>query len=89
MQENRTAVPHQLIMQDRKTLEMTGVSDLSNYDDNTLVVTTSMGELTLRGRGLNVRHLNLESGSLSVEGTIESLAYSEPIKGGWLSRLLR
>lgn len=83
------ALPHQLILQDRKCLELTGVSDVDSFDDTVVVAYTGLGELTIRGRGLHVRQLNLDGGSLSVEGQIDSLLYSDLKKGGLLGRLLR
>lgn len=90
MQEtHQQSMAHQLILQDRCLTEMTGVIDLSSYDDSVVIVTTSMGDLTLRGYNLNVRHLDLQSGLLTLEGKVEAMTYSEPMRGGWLSRLLR
>lgn len=83
-------MPHQLIMQDRRRLELTGVSDVDSFDENTVTAYTSLGELTVRGRGLHVRQLNLEGGSLSVEGQVDSLTYSDTMRGGgFFSRLFR
>ena len=90
MQETslRTA-SHQIILQDRCSLEMTGVSDLASFDENTVIATTSMGDLTIRGHNLNVRLLDLDSGLLTLEGKVEEMSYSESVHGNWLSRLLR
>ena len=84
------AMPHQLIMQDRKLLELTGVSDVDSFDENTVTAYTSLGELTVRGRGLHIRQLNLEGGSLSLEGQVDSLTYSDTTRsGGFFGRLFR
>ena len=84
------AQPHQMIVQDRKLLEMTGVSDVDSFDENTVVAYTSLGELTVRGRGLHIRRLDLESGSLSLEGYVDTLSYSDATRsGGFFGRLLR
>lgn len=83
------AAPHQVIMQDRRLLEMTGVSDVDSFDDTVVVAHTSLGELTLRGKGLHVRQLDVEHGLLSVEGEIDTLSYAELHKGGFFGRLLR
>lgn len=83
------SAPHQLIMQDRKSVEMTGVSDVDSFDDTVVVVYTALGELTVRGRGLHVRSLNLEDGSLSIEGQIDTLSYADVSRSGFFGRLLR
>ena len=81
--------PHEMILQDRKMLELTGVSDVDSYDENTIIAYTSLGELTVHGRGLRIRHLDVEGGLLSLEGTVDAMSYAEVGRGGFLSRLLR
>ncbi len=81
--------PHQLIMQDRRCLEMGGVSDVQSFDDRVVKAYTSYGELTISGSDLHIKQLDLEHGSFSLEGRIESLVYSEPTRGGFISRLFR
>ncbi|MBQ1950202.1 MAG: sporulation protein YabP [Clostridia bacterium] len=88
--ERTNGLPHQLIMQERSRLELTGVSDVDSFDDATVTAYTSLGELTVRGRQLHVRQLNLESGSLSVEGQIDALSYTDTApRGGFFGRLFR
>lgn len=81
--------PHQLIMQDRRCIDMSGVSDVQSFDDRVVKAYTSYGELTVTGSDLHIKHLDLDHGSFSLEGRIESLVYSEPTRGGFLSRLFR
>ena len=83
------ANPHQLIMQDRKSLEMTGVSDVESFDDAIVIARTPLGELTIKGRELCVRQLDLESGSLALDGQIDAMTYNDITKGGFWGRLLR
>ncbi len=88
--DRQTALPHQLIMQDRQLVEMTGVSDVDSFDETAVIAYTSLGELTLRGSELHVKRLDLECGVLSVEGHIRQLEYTENHKsGGLFGRLLR
>ena len=83
-------MPHQLILQDRRQLDLTGISDVDSFDDTTVVAYTSLGELTIRGNALHVKRLDLECGALSVEGQIDTLVYAESRKGsGFLGRLFR
>lgn len=85
-----TAVmPHQLIMQDRKRMELSGVTDVDSFDEGVIFVSTSLGVLAIHGDGLHVRQLSLENGNLSIEGHIQSLSYSEKQKSGFFGRLFR
>lgn len=86
----RPVAPHQVIMENRNTLSVSGVSDVDSFDGTTVVVYTALGELTVRGDGLQIQRLNVETGDLSLTGTIDSLAYAENTsrRGGW-KRLFR
>lgn len=84
-----TPQPHQLIMQDRRSIDMSGVSDVQSFDERIVKAFTSYGELTVSGSELHIKHLDLDHGSFSLEGHIESLTYTEPARGGFFGRLFR
>lgn len=91
-EEKRTVqLPHQVIMQDRRALTVSGVSDVDSFDEATVVVYTDMGELTVKGENLQIHRLNVETGELTMEGNIDSLTYSEMQNhsGGFFSRLFK
>ena len=88
---SRTA-KHTLTLEDRGHLHCTGVLDVGAYDEHTVSMKTGRGRLTVEGEGLHVRHLALESGELTVEGTVTGLYYTEDApgaSGGFFARLLR
>ena len=82
---------HRVIMEERTALSVSGVEEVESFDENTIVMTTSLGELVVRGEGLHIEALSLEGGELKVEGEVESLTYevSRAREGGLLARLLR
>lgn len=83
-------MPHQLMLEDRERLTISGVSDVDSFDETTIVVYTDMGELTIKGDNLHISRLNVETGDLKVEGTIQALTYAEPaVKGGFFGRLFK
>ena len=82
-------VPHQLILQDRSRLELSGVTEVGCFDDNQVRCCTSLGELTVSGSDLRVFRLDVDGTTLSVEGSIESLIYTDVKRGGLLGRLFR
>ena len=81
--------PHQLILQDRKRLDLSGITDVDTFDDTAVVCRTSLGRLTVCGSDLHVNRLDLDGTSLSVEGCINSLTYTDMKKGGLFGRLFR
>ena len=88
MQETMKQSEHQLILQNRSTVELTGVMDVGNFDESVVSLTTSMGELTIRGSGLHITHLDLDGGLLSLAGKIDTLLYAETVRG-LFARLFR
>lgn len=90
--EKRTsAMPHNLVLEDRRLLTVSGVSDVDSFDEETVIVFTDSGELTVRGWDLHINRLSVEMGELTVEGRIGALIYSEdvPKSGGFFSRVFR
>lgn len=82
---------HKIVLVDRGRLEVTGVAEVESFDENTIVMSTSQGGLTVRGDGLHIETLSLDGGALKVEGTVESLSYEDRAEdaGGFWSRLFR
>lgn len=82
---------HSLILEDRKTLTLSGVCDVCGFDEHSVTLLTSLGELTVKGDELRINNFNNGSGELNMEGEVVSLSYSESKKpeGGFFSRLFR
>lgn len=79
---------HSLSLENRSRMSLTGVEDVSGFDENLIVLSTGQGDLTVRGQELHIEKIDLDSGQLEVRGHIQELSYDEPLKGGTLwSRL--
>ena len=70
-------MPHNVIMEDRKKLTISGVTDIDSFDEQTVIAITDMGEMTIRGWDLHITRLNLEQSELALEGEISSLTYTD------------
>lgn len=68
---------HNIILEGRKRLSVSGVTDVDKFDENSIVLYTNMGELTVRGSELHVNDLSVTSGEMNIEGNIDSIVYSE------------
>ena len=55
---------------------LTGILDVISFDENTIVLDTDMGLLTIKGKDLHVNRLSLEKGEIDIEGRTDSLVYS-------------
>lgn len=77
-------LPHRLQLNERKSLTMTGVAEVVSFDENTVVLQTSLGLLVVQGQQLQLKNLTLEGGGqVAVEGSIRGLSYEEPRQTGW------
>ena len=90
MSEEKRAMPHQLILQERNRLHISGVSEVVRFDEETVVLHTSQGMLTVEGRHLQVSRLSVESGDLAIEGNINNFFYTDKKTGrGRLGNMFR
>lgn len=81
---------HDLIIEARKKVTMTGIEDVESFDEETIVAQSACGEIYIKGSSLKISSLSVESGDMLVEGNIDSVVYSEAkIKGNFLSRVFR
>ncbi len=90
IKQQQKPLPHSAILDDREKLTLTGVADVDSFDEQTIIVRTSMGELTVRGERLHISRLNTETGELNITGKIGAMAYTDDrVKSGLISRMFR
>ena len=77
MEEKQYSKAHKLILSNRRTGTITGVSDVISFDITEVLLETEQGMLMIKGADLHVNRLTLEKGEIDLEGRIDSLAYSE------------
>ena len=86
---NQVQLPHHLVLEDRRALTVSGVSDVDSFDELTVVIYTEMGELTVKGQGLHINRLNVENGDIAIEGTSDQFRYTDlKEKGGGMFKNL-
>ena len=88
MAEERTGLPHKLVLNDRKSLTMTGVTEVVSFEEDGVILKTALGTLVISGRGLKLRTLSPEGGQVEVNGTVTALSYEEPRPSGGVLRRL-
>lgn len=88
MGEDKLRLPHKLILNERRQLTMTGVTEVVSFDENAVVLCTEMGRMTIHGKQLQLRQLALDGGQVAVDGSVCAIVYEEAKpSGGWLRRL--
>lgn len=67
---------HNLVLEGRKNLRISAVSDIDSFTESKIVLSTSMGELVIKGENLHIISLEPDNGDFLMTGTINSLVYS-------------
>jgi len=90
----RTDKVQSLSMENREKITLTGILNVESFNEFEIVLETVLGMLTIKGGAMHMSKLNLESGDLIIDGSINSCVYSEKqdlkTKGaGFLSKLFK
>ncbi len=75
---------HQITLEGRERLTVSGVEDVERFDENMIVMSTSAGTLVISGEGLHIGKLTLDGGELHVDGRVDAMSYEETVRGGGL-----
>ena len=77
-------MPHKLCLNERRQLTMNGVTEVVSFEENAVVLRTSLGMLIVQGSQLHLKTLSLDGGQVEVDGQIAALYYEEPREtSGW------
>ncbi|MDD6261842.1 MAG: YabP/YqfC family sporulation protein [Eubacteriales bacterium] len=80
--------PSNIVLASRKSLSVTGVKEVSGFDELQIEADTSEGMLFVRGKNLRIVSFDRERGALELSGTVDGLVYGvKEAKKSFLSRL--
>ena len=66
---------HLLTAKNRNNVTVSGVKDVPEFDDTTVLLATSAGNMALTGRELRIKVLDTSSGVVEVEGRLDGVTY--------------
>ncbi len=66
---------HSVNLLERKTLVITGVKKIENFDKLHFLIETTMGFMVIKGNDLELIKLDTLAGNVSIKGTIDSIQY--------------
>ncbi|RYM04885.1 sporulation protein YabP [Sporolactobacillus sp. THM7-7] len=91
--KDKPAQNHDIIMKNRKTIEITGVKHVESFDHEEFLLETVQGYLAIKGVQLKMQNLNVEQGSVAIEGRIFEISYLDDQDGeaskGFFSKLFK
>ncbi len=68
---------HNLIIENRESVTMSGVTEIGSFDEKAVVLYTDYGEVAITGSDLHMSKLSVDSGDVDVSGHIKSVTYSD------------
>ena len=89
MQENIIKKDHNIIIENRKSMTVSGITDVDSFDEKAICLYTQLGELTVQGRELHIDSMSVETGDMTITGDIWAVIYGDRDRKGPLSALGR
>ena len=84
---------HNVVIKDRKLIEISGVRVIDSLDSQEFLMETTQGWLLIKGKDLVLEKMDTDRGDVTVRGMIESMQYIDNKKSsdkeGFFSKLLK
>ena len=87
MEETRKS-SHKVIIDGRDRVSISAVNDVDSFNENEIIFLTSAGMMTITGEDLHITKLNLDEGMLIIDGTVDSIDYSDHEEERMISKKL-
>lgn len=77
MEQNTISKSHKLSLDNRKRLTMSGIKDVVSFDLTQILLESTLGMIHIKGNDIKITRLSLEKGEVDIDGTVDSITYSE------------
>ncbi len=75
MNEKNDIIRHDVIIRARKRTEMSGINEVSSFDEKEIIVQTSGAGISIDGENLKIEKFDADNGELIINGTINGIFY--------------
>ena len=89
MQDKTLLKNSSIIIEDRKSVTISGITEVDSFDEKSVCLYTQLGELTIQGRDLHIDSMSTETGDMTITGDIWAAVYGDRDRKGPLSALGR
>ena len=69
-----------ILVEDRKKMSVNGVFEVLSFDDEKVVLNTTLKKLEIIGNNLKISRLDLKNGEVNITGNINELKYLNDTK---------
>ena len=84
------ALMQNIVIENRQRLSATEIQNVDSYEDDCIVAQSECGEIIIKGHDLKITRLSVETGDMTVEGSIDSASYNAPkVSGSFFSRVFK
>lgn len=82
---------HNIVLENRKKLVLSGVVNVESFEEDSVELKTSLGDLSIRGEGLKMESFVSDIGDLVVTGNVYAIVYinDSSKKQGFIGRLFK
>ncbi len=80
MEEKFNISKHSISINERKTINLSGVKKIENFDEEEFLLETNMGFMHIKGNELEIIKLDTNSGNVAIKGILNSLTYLDSNK---------
>ncbi len=71
---------HNITINERKNIIITGVKKIDSFDNEEFLLETTMGNLIIKGKDLEMIKLDTYQGNVSIKGVMNSVTYTDVTK---------
>lgn len=87
--EKTVKTDHNIILENRKSMTISGITDVDSFDEKAVCLYTQLGELTIQGKELHIDSMSVETGNMTVTGDIWAIVYGDKERKSPVSALGR
>ena len=84
---------HNVIMENRKKISVSGVEDIESFNEEQIILYTCHGVLVITGSSMHISKLSIDNGETTITGEFSALTYNDSYgkkdKSSILARLFR
>jgi len=76
----------------RKRIELTGIEEVESFTENSIVMRSTLGSVSVEGEGLKIDRFSTEKGELIITGKFDCVYYFDndrSDKKGFFARFIR
>ena len=80
MEKEISTFTHNITLNERKNLVVSGVKKIDNFDSNEFLIESTLGYLKVTGSDLEIVKLDTREGNVSIKGQVNGIGYNEKEK---------